>query len=195
MCLNAPKYGNGIEWVDAIGWEIENALCEYSFKNPRNNAPHWPLRAVPVTVHVPMGKVVWATPNGRVAREFLSEGISASHGMDTKGPTVSIGSMARGRAGNWGGLNGPALINMKFAPMNVAGEEGTRRLMQIIHAWSSVKLWHIQFNILNRETLLAAQKDPEKYRNLVVRIAGYSAYFVDLSPMQQAEIIARTEEK
>jgi formate C-acetyltransferase len=192
-CLNAPKYGNNIEWVDAIGWDIENAFCEYADKNRKSNGQHWPLRAVPVTIHVPMGKAVWATPNGRVANEFLSEGISPSHGMDTKGPTVSIGSMARARAGNWGGLNGPALINMKFAPMNVAGEEGTRRLMQIIRGWSAVKLWHIQFNILNRETLLAAQKDPEKYRNLVVRIAGYSAYFVDLSPMQQAEIIARTE--
>ena len=75
-----------------------------------------------------------------------------------------------------------------------AGEEGTRRLMQIIRTWSALKLWHVQFNILNKQTLLDAQRDPEKYRNLVVRIAGYSAYFVDLSPMQQAEIIARTEE-
>ena len=87
------------------------------------------------------------------------------------------------------------LINMKFTPQTVAGEEGTRRLMQIIRTWCDMKLWHLQFNILNRSTLLAAQKDPEKYRNLVVRIAGYSAYFVDLSPMQQAEIIARTEEQ
>jgi len=84
---------------------------------------------------------------------------------------------------------------MKFAPGNVAGEEGTRRLMQVIRTWSNLKLWHVQFNILNRETLLAAQKDPEKYRDLVVRIAGYSAYFVDLSPSQQSEIIARTEER
>jgi formate C-acetyltransferase len=66
--------------------------------------------------------------------------------------------------------------------------------MQVIRTWSALKLWHIQFNILNRATLLEAQKNPEKYRDLIVRIAGYSAYFVDLSPMQQAEIIARTEE-
>jgi formate C-acetyltransferase len=77
----------------------------------------------------------------------------------------------------------------------VAGEEGTRRLMQIIRTWSQLKHWHVQFNILNKETLLAAQKDPGKYRNLIVRIAGYSAYFVDLSPAQQMEIISRTEER
>ena len=86
------------------------------------------------------------------------------------------------------------LINMKFTPQTVAGEEGTRRLMQIIRHWCSLKLWHVQFNVINRDTLLAAQKDPEKYRDLVVRIAGYCAYFVELTPMQQAEILARTEE-
>jgi formate C-acetyltransferase len=113
--------------------------------------------------------------------------------MDVKGPTVSLGSMARGRNLSYREKGGD-LINMKFSPANVAGEDGTRRLMQIIRTWSELKHWHIQFNILNKETLRAAQKDPEKYRNLIVRIAGYSAYFVDLSPMQQDEIIARTEE-
>ena len=101
--------------------------------------------------------------------------------------------MARGRNRSYREKGGD-LINLKFSPANVAGEDGTRRLMQIIRTWCELKLWHVQFNILNRDTLLAAQKDPEKYRNLIVRIAGYSAYFVDLSPMQQAEIIARTEE-
>ena len=86
------------------------------------------------------------------------------------------------------------LINMKMSPANVAGEDGTRRLMQLIRVWCEQKHNHIQFNILSRQTLLDAQKNPEKYRDLVVRIAGYCAYFVDLSPSQQAEIIARTEE-
>lgn len=193
-CLNAPKYGNDIEWVDAIGWEIERAIIEFSRQHPRANGRTFVLKCVPVTAHVGYGKVVWATPNGRPAHEYLSEGISASHGMDTKGPTSALKSMSRARVGCYAKDKGPDLINMKFAPGNVAGEEGTRRLMQIIRTWCDLKLWHIQFNILNRETLLAAQKDPEKYRDLVVRIAGYSAYFVDLSPAQQAEIIARTEE-
>lgn len=193
MCLNAPKYGNGIEWVDQIGWEIEHFILEYLHQHPKPHDQCFLLRQIPVTFHVPLGKVTWATPNGRPANEYLSEGISASHGMDVKGPTVALTSMARGRDLSYREKGGD-LINLKFSPANVAGEEGTRRLMQIIRTWSELKHWHVQFNIINKETLLAAQKDPDKYRNLIVRIAGYSAYFVDLSPMQQAEIIARTEE-
>ncbi|HOW71106.1 MAG TPA: pyruvate formate lyase family protein [Phycisphaerae bacterium] len=194
MCLNAPKYGNGIEWVDAIGFEMERFVLKFLHERPKPHDQAFLLRQIPITFHVPMGKVTWATPNGRKASEYLSEGISASHGMDVKGPTVSLNSMARARNLSYREKGGD-LINLKFSPANVAGEEGTRRLMQIIRTWCDLKHWHIQFNIINKETLLAAQKDPEKYRNLIVRIAGYSAYFVDLSPMQQAEIIARTEER
>jgi formate C-acetyltransferase len=194
MCLHAPKYGNGIEWVDAIGFELEGFILEFLHKHPKPQNQAFLLRQIPVTFHVPMGKVTWATPNGRMAGEYLSEGISASHGMDVKGPTVALGSMARARNLSYREKGGD-LINLKFSPAAVAGEEGTRRLMQLIRTWCDLKHWHVQFNIINKETLLAAQKDPEKYRNLIVRIAGYSAYFVDLSSMQQAEIIARTEEQ
>jgi pyruvate-formate lyase len=140
-----------------------------------------------------MGKVTWATPNGRKANEYLAEGICSSHGMDVKGPTVMLTSAANSRCMGYREKGGD-LMNLKFSPANVAGEEGTRRLMHLVRTWSALKHWHVQFNILNKDTLLAAQKDPEKYRNLIVRIAGYSAYFVDLSPAQQAEIIARTEQ-
>jgi pyruvate formate-lyase/glycerol dehydratase family glycyl radical enzyme len=194
MCLNAPKHGNGIDWVDAIGFEIERFVLEFLHRNPKPHDQAFLLRQIPVTFHVPMGKMTWATPNGRPAGEYLNEGITPSHGMDVKGPTVALTSMARARNRSYREKGGD-LINLKFSPASVAGEEGTRRLMQIIRTWSQLKHWHVQFNILNKETLLSAQKDPEKYRNLIVRIAGYSAYFVDLSPMQQAEIIARTEEK
>ncbi|HTY85826.1 MAG TPA: pyruvate formate lyase family protein [Candidatus Acidoferrum sp.] len=194
LCLNAPKYGNGVGWVDQIGFDIETVLLEFLNNHPKPHNQVFLLRQIPITFHVPFGKVTWATPNGRKASEYLSEGISASHGMDVKGPTVALASMARGRNRSYREKGGD-LINLKFSPANVAGEEGTRRLMQVIRTWCELKLWHVQFNILNRATLLAAQKDPEKYRNLIVRIAGYSAYFVDLSPMQQAEIIARTEEQ
>jgi pyruvate formate-lyase/glycerol dehydratase family glycyl radical enzyme len=194
LCLNAPKYGNGIEWVDDIGFQMESFLLEFLHQHPKPHDQAFLMRQIPITFHVPMGKVTWATPNGRMAHEFLSEGISASHGMDVKGPTVALTSMARGRNLSYREKAGD-LINLKFSPANVAGEEGTRRLMQLVRTWCDLKHWHVQFNILNRETLVAAQKDPEKYRNLIVRIAGYSAYFVDLSPMQQAEIIARTEEQ
>jgi formate C-acetyltransferase len=194
LCLNAPKYGNGIDWVDQIGFDIERFILDFIHRHPKPHGQSFMLRCIPVTIHVPMGRVVCATPNGRPAGEYLAEGISPSHGMDVNGPTVSLGSMARARCLAYK-EKAADLINMKFTPQTLAGEEGTRRLMQVIRTWCDLKLWHVQFNVLNRETLLAAQQDPEKYRNLVVRIAGYSAYFVDLSPMQQAEIIARTEER
>lgn len=194
VCLNAPKYGNGIEWVDDIGFRMEHFLLEFLHRNPKPHGQVFLLRQIPVTMHVPMGKVTWATPNGRPAQEYLAEGISASHGMDVKGPTVALASMARARDRGYREKGGD-LINLKFSPANVAGEDGTRRLMHVIRTWCDLKLWHVQFNVINRETLLAAQKEPDKYRNLIVRIAGYSAYFVDLSPVQQAEIIARTEER
>ena len=193
MCLSAPKYGNGIAWVDEIGFEIEHFLLEFLHPIRSRTGRSFLLRQIPITFHIPLGKVTWATPNGRPAGEYLSEGISASHGMDVKGPTVALVSIANARDRGFREKGGD-LINLKFSPANVAGEEGTRRLMQVIRTWSELKHWHVQFNIINRATLLAAQKEPEKYRDLVVRIAGYSAYFVDLSPMQQAEIIARTEE-
>ena len=193
LCLNAPKYGNGIEWVDAIGWDIDRLQLELARSYPVRPHQHYMQRSVPVTIHVPMGRVVWATPNGRPAHEYLSEGISPSHGMDVKGPTTTLHSIARARCTGYK-EKGADLVNMKFTPSTVAGEEGTRRLMDVIRTWCDLKLWHVQFNIINKQTLLAAQKDPDKYRDLVVRIAGYSAFFVDLSPMQQAEIIARTEE-
>lgn len=193
LCLNAPKYGNGIDWVDRIGFDIETVILDFLHAHPKPNGQVFLLRQIPITFHVPFGKVTWATPNGRPASEYLSEGISASHGMDVKGPTVALASIAHARNRSFREKGGD-LINVKFNPANVAGEDGTRRLMQVIRSWSALKHWHVQFNIINRATLIAAQKDPEKYRDLVVRIAGYSAYFVDLSPMQQAEIIARTEE-
>lgn len=193
LCLNAPKYGNGIAWVDDIGLRIEKTILDFLHAHPKPHDQAFLLRQIPITFHVPFGKVTWATPNGRPAGEYLSEGISASHGMDVKGPTVAFGSIAAARDRGYREKGGD-LVNMKFSPANVEGEVGTRRLMQVIRSWCDLKIWHVQFNIINRATLLAAQKDPEKYRDLVVRIAGYSAYFVDLSPMQQAEIIARTQE-
>ncbi|MCB1708570.1 MAG: hypothetical protein KDI10_07555 [Halioglobus sp.] len=194
LCLNAPKFGNDIEWVDNIGNEIYKIVLEYLHRHPRPKPGQDTMaRIIPITFHVPAGKVTFATPTGRPAGEYLSEGISPAHGMDLKGPTVTMHSMARATSAAYK-EKGANLINMKFSPANVAGEAGSQRLMQIIRTWCKLKLWHLQFNIINRNTLLAAQKDPEKYRDLVVRIAGYCAYFVELTPMQQAEILARTEE-
>jgi len=194
LCLNAPKYGNGIEWVDDIGYQIEALIMDYLDQHPKPGGQTFILRQVPITYHNPAGRVCGATPNGRKAGVYLSEGISPSHGCDVKGPTVSLASMANSRNRSYK-QKGPDLINMKFSPATVAGEEGTRRLMQLIRTWSQLKHWHIQFNIINLETLRAAQKNPERYRNLLVRVAGYSAYFTELSASLQDEVISRTEEK
>ena len=167
---------------------------EYSHNHPKPHGQSFNMRIIPVTFHVPCGMVTMATPNGRPAGEYLSDGIAPAHGMDTKGPTVTLQSIARATCHDLR-EHREDLFNLKMAPANVSGEEGTRRLMQLVRVWCGQKHAHIQFNILNKRSLLEAQKNPEKYRDLVVRIAGYCAYFVDLSPAQQAEIIARTEEK
>jgi formate C-acetyltransferase len=193
MCLNAPKYGNDDPRIDAIGLEIERIACEYSERHPKPNGDCFMYRCIPVTFHIPAGRVTGATPNGRKAGMYLSEGISASHGADVKGPTTALKSYAASRASSYKQSSG-RLMNMKMTPQTVAGEDGTRNLMSLVRTWCELKLWHTQFNIVNRETLLSAKKDPEKYRSLIVRVAGYSAFFVDLSPMLQDEIIARTEE-
>ncbi len=192
LCLHAPKYGNGDPYADSIGLEVEKVAVKFSNSYHSAFQGELDVRYVPLTSHIPLGKIIAATPNGRKAGEYLSEGSSASHGSDIKGPTGVLLSNAHTK--NYGFKERAArLLNIKLTPGTVAGEEGTRKLMSLIRTFCDLKLWHIQFNVINRDTLLAAQKNPDKYRGLLVRVAGYSAYFVDLSPELQNEIIARTE--
>ena len=150
------------------------------------------IRYVPVTAHVPFGRVVAASPNGRLAWTPLSDGTSPSPGADVNGPTGVLLSNAASK--NYGSIRRAArMLNMKFSPQAVAGDRGTENLVQLFRTFVDLKLWHVQFNIINRETLLHAKAEPEKFKNLIVRVAGYSAYFVDLSPDMQDDIIARTE--
>ena len=150
------------------------------------------LRLVPFTSHVPFGKVVSATPNGRFAYTPLSDGSSASQGADLNGPTAIL--LSNYATKNYDrNEHAGRLINIKLSPACVRGEEGTRKLVQFIEAWRDLKLWHLQFNVLNTDTLREAQKHPENYRNLLVRIAGYSAYFTELTKDLQDDIISRTE--
>ncbi len=192
MLLNAPKFGNNDPYTDEIGRDIEEEAVRISRKYRSYFGTELDVRYVPLTIHIPCGKVIGATPNGRKAWEYLSEGSSASHGSDVKGPTGLLLSNAHSKASG-SKERAARLLNLKLSPATVAGREGTTKLMSLIRTFCDLKLWHIQFNIINRATLLAAQAEPEKYRNLLVRVAGYSAYFVDLSPQLQGEIIARTE--
>ncbi len=192
LCLNAPKYGNNDPYVDEIARRIEQFHTAYLATQQTEAGEVISLRYLPITLHIALGKVVGATPNGRKAKTPLSEGTSASHGCDTHGPTGLLQSNAHAK--DRGIVNRQArLLNMKLSPGTVAGEEGTKKLMALIRSWCDLKINHIQFNIINKETLLAAKADPEKYKSLVVRVAGYSAYFTELSPELQDEIISRTE--
>jgi formate C-acetyltransferase len=192
MLLNTPKYGNNDAYADAIGKTLDEEALKFTQKYSKELGVHLDLRYVPFTSHVPFGKVVSATPNGRKAFTPLSDGSSASQGADVKGPTAVLLSNFNTKNYNYR-ERAARLINIKFSPATVAGEEGSQKLVSFIRTWCDLKIWHVQFNIINTQTLIAAQKDPEKYRDLIVRVAGYSAYFVDLSPDLQNDLIARTE--
>ncbi|WP_446898442.1 (2S)-3-sulfopropanediol dehydratase [Clostridium sp. LBM24168] len=192
ILINSPCYGNADPYADDIARNIDLEAVKFANKYSKKIGIYLDLRYVPVTSHIPFGRVIGALPNGRKAGTALSDGSSASHGADVKGPTAVLLS-------NYNTKN-PAfknrasrLLNIKLSPATVAGSEGTQKLIAFIKSWCDLKLWHLQFNIINQETLYKAKKDPQKYRNLLVRVAGYSAYFVDLSPELQDDIILRTE--
>ncbi|WP_291355583.1 pyruvate formate lyase family protein [Desulfovibrio sp.] len=192
LLKTAPKYGNNDPYVDSLGYELEKAAVAFSHKYRTGNDTELDVRYVPVTSHIPLGRVVGAMPNGRLAGTYLSEGSSASHGADTCGPTAVLLSNANTK---YTGLPERAarLLNIKLSPASVANHAGSRKLIQFLRAFCDLKLWHVQFNVINRDTMLKAQKNPDQYKNLLVRVAGYSAYFVDLSPGLQGEIIDRAE--
>ena len=189
---SAPCYGNNDPYADSIAREIDGACQKFAHKYSLERGVNLDVRYVPITSHVPFGKVVSATPNGRQAWTALSDGSSASHGADKKGPTAVL--MSNYHSKNTGMKNRASrLLNIKLSPKVVEGEAGKKKLVDMIRTWCDLHLWHLQFNIINHATLIAAQKDPDSYRDLIVRIAGYSAYFCDLSRDLQNDIINRTE--
>ena len=192
LLRSAPCYGNNDPYADAIGKEIDKLSVEYGGKYSKELGMHNDVRYVPFTSHVPFGKVVSATPNGRKEFTPLSDGSSASHCADVNGPTAIL--LSNYNTKNYGMRDRAArMLNIKFTPKCLEGEQGSEKLVSFIRTFCDLKIWHVQFNVINRDTLIAAKKDPNKYRNLIVRIAGYSAYFVDLSPDLQDDLIARTE--
>ena len=143
-----------------------------------------------VSAHVPMGKNVAATPDGRKAGDPLADGgMSAVYGRDTSGPTALLRSVSRidSRLGSNG-----TLLNMKFLPKVFENEEGVEKFASLIRAFIELKIIHVQFNVVNKADLLAAQANPELYKGLTIRVAGYTAYFTELAPDLQKEIIERT---
>lgn len=190
--LHSPAYGNDDPYADELAKKIDRVAVEFAAKYAKNLGINIDLRYVSQSSNVPFGKVVSALPNGRKAGTALSDGSSASQGADVSGPTSVLLSNYRTKNTDYNN-RASRLLNIKLSPSTVAGEDGTDKLVQFIKGWRDLKLWHLQFNIINLQTLLNAQKDPEHYRSLLVRVAGYSAYFVELSPDLQQDIILRTE--
>ncbi len=189
--INAPKYGNDDPYADDIAKRIDRKAVEFVNKYAKNLDMYMDLRYVSQSINVPFGTVVGATPNGRFAHSALSDGSSASQGADENGPTAVLLSNYKTKNTNYNN-RAARLLNIKLTPASVSGDLGTKKLVQFIKSWRDLKLWHLQFNIINKETLIDAQKHPENYRSLLVRVAGYSAYFVELSPSLQADVVDRT---
>lgn len=194
MLQDAPKFGNGVEYADKMYKQVERSMLDFT-KKYANEYDVQPIevRTTSVTANVPHGKFVSALPNGRKDWEPVSDGSSPSHNSDMSGPTAVL--LSQYRSTNWNASNRACrLLNMKLTPKSVEGDDGTQKLVDLLRSFIDLRVWHLQLNIVNRQTLIAAQQDPKKYKNLVVRIAGYSAYFVDLNLDLQNDLISRTEQ-
>ncbi len=187
----APKYGNDIDWVDAIAFDWAKAFAERLAKYTNVRGGPYQMGLYTVSAHVPMGQNVGATPDGRLAKEPLADGgMSPVYGRDSHGPTAVLKSVSRVKSEY--GSNG-TLLNMKFLPSLFKTELGVAKFVRLLRAFIELKIIHVQFNVVNRADLLAAQERPELYRSLTIRVAGYTAYFTELAPDLQREIIERTE--
>lgn len=193
MLLNrAPKFGNDNDEVDLLARQVALIYCREveKYKNPRGGVYQPGL--YPASINVAMGAVTGATPDGRRAGSPLADGVSPTAGTDRLGPTAVMNSVAK--LDHVTASNG-TLLNQKFHPAVLQGEKGYKDLMYLIRGYFGRGGMHVQFNVISRDTLLEAQKHPEQYKNLVVRVAGYSAQFITLDKSIQDDIINRTEQE
>ena len=191
MIDEVPKFGNDIPDVDYFARDVAYTYTRplQKYMNPRGG--HYQAGLYPVSANVPLGGQTGATPDGRYAHTPVADGVSPSAGKDVKGPTAAATSVSR--LDHFIVSNG-TLLNQKFHPSALAGREGLEKFVALIRGYFDQKGMHMQFNVVDRETLLDAQKHPEKYKHLVVRVAGYSALFTTLSRSLQDDIIRRTEQ-
>ena len=191
MIAEIPKYGNDISEVDEFAREVAYTYTKplETYKNPRGG--QYQAGLYPVSANVPLGAQTGATPDGRLAFTPVADGVSPSSGKDTHGPTAAANSVAK--LDHFIASNG-TLFNQKFHPSALSGVRGLENFISLIRAYFDQKGSHMQFNVVSRDTLVEAQNHPENYKNLVVRVAGYSALFTSLSRSLQDDIIARTEQ-
>ena len=186
------KFGNDEDEIDAFAREIAYTYTKplESYKNPRGGS--FQAGLYPVSANVPLGAQTGATPDGRLAFTPIADGVSPAAGRDVKGPTAAANSVSR--LDHYIASNG-TLFNMKFHPSALEGRSGLESFVALVRGYFDQKGSHMQFNVVSRETLRDAQKHPEKYKSLVVRVAGYSALFTTLSKGLQEDIINRTEQQ
>lgn len=191
MLINdAPKYGNDDPYVDIFAKELAHFVVEEHHKYKTMNGEYFMPSLYPVSSNIPQGQYIGALPSGRNAGQPLADGCSPCHGTETLGPTAVLKSYANidGKE-----VDGGMLLNIKFDPATVRGEDGTQRIVDYLKAFEDLDVYEVQFNVIDRETLEDARVHPENYKSLLVRVAGYSAYFVELSKPLQDDIMGRTE--
>ncbi len=186
---HTPFFGNDDAYADDIAVRVYNDLVKAIEGRPNTRGGQTHLNMLSTTCHNYFGSVCGATPNGRMAHFAISDGTSPAHGSDTHGPTAVIKSLGKLDQTKSGGT----LLNMRFVPQLLKREEDQRKLGSLIRTYFRLGGHHIQFNIVDTKTLLDAQQHPDEYRDLLVRVAGYSDYFNDMTEQLQNEIIARTE--
>lgn len=186
-----PKYGNDVDEVDLLGKEILSYYCKEVEKYKNIREGFFQPGSYTVSAHIPLGEQVGATPDGRLAKEQLADGgLSPMVGRDQEGPTAVLKTVSK--LDNRLTTNG-SLLNVKFHPSSLETHEGLRKFIGYIKAFVKLKVQHVQFNIVSADLLRQAQKNPEDFKDLVIRVAGYSAIFVDLNEYIQNDIINRTE--
>jgi formate C-acetyltransferase len=184
-----PKWGNGDDYVDSLAHQVVDLFTDELEKHRNEQGVRYSANMIPTTTHIWFGDLTGATPDGRLAHEPQSEGVSPVQGMDKKGPTAVVLSMSRLDHERCSGT----LLNMKFHPSALTSEDDQAKFADLIRTYFKLGGHHMQFNVLSAETLRAAQQRPEEYQHVIVRVAGYSDYFVRLSKDTQDEIISRTE--
>jgi pyruvate formate-lyase/glycerol dehydratase family glycyl radical enzyme len=190
MCLNAPKYGNDDPYVDNIAKDCLTTLTKEMWQYETKPRVGYGAVVSPVTAHIAMGFLSGATPDGRKAMTPLSDAASPSQGTEKKGPTAAIKSVSNLEHVN---LSQGSVFNMRIHPASVQSAEGMASWANLIRTYFDLGGWEMQFNVVDAEILKEAQKHPEDYKDLVVRVVGYSAFFVELDKMVQDDIISRTE--
>lgn len=190
-CLEAEKYGNDLSGPDSVAAEM---LSYIAINTNERDSKYGKLMTgiLPVTAHVPLGQKVGALPSGRKAWTTLTDGLSPTGGTDINGASAVLKSVAKIPHDLFAS---GTLLNMKLSPELMKDQRGTVHLMSLLKSACSLGVYHAQFNVVDKETLKKAQQEPDDYKDLLIRVAGYTAYFVELCPEVQDEIIDRTEQE